>query len=177
MATGQDTILETDSTVDALITKVNNDMTELFACLTEVENARDGSETLLAQIDSLQALIAALTNNGLYDVCTSGTRPAFAAVSNGVLIYETDTENLYVADVTNSKWILPMSLNKYAAASFPSAGATYDINTGTRAWDTTNSKWKIYNGSSWNDLFNTHFNSTNGVISLADQVLKNRFLV
>jgi hypothetical protein len=147
----QDTILGTDSVQAALKTKVNDDMTELFATKTEVENARDGAANLLAQIDSLQALIAALTPaGGVYTACTAATRPAFGAISNGHLIYETDTFNFYTADVTGSTWILKNG-NRYASGSFPTAGATYTINTGTRAFDTTGKEWAIYDGSSWGD--------------------------
>ena len=60
MATGQDTILGTDTVKDALKTKVNDDMTELFAILDEVEAARDGENTLLDQINILQLGISAL---------------------------------------------------------------------------------------------------------------------
>lgn len=42
MGTGQDTILGTDTVRDALKTKINDDMAELFAIKSEVEAARDG---------------------------------------------------------------------------------------------------------------------------------------
>lgn len=189
MATGRDSIELTDKVKDALYTKINDDMTELFATKTEVENARDGESTLLAQIndlqlykaeviaardgsssllnqiDSLQALISALTASGLYAVCTSATRPAFGGISNGVLIYETDTGNRYLADCDNSKWIL-VDFNKYATGSIPAAGATYSITTGTTIYDTTLTSWKIYNGSAWVLKFNSNdFSVSSGVVS------------
>ena len=141
---------------------IQSDLVELFATQTEVQNARDGSANLLAQINSLQSLISALTANGLYNVCTSSTRPSFGGISNGVLIYETDTGNHYFADCDNSKWILG-EFNKYATGSIPSAGSTYSITTGTTCYDTTTTYWNRYNGSAW--------------VNVTDPMLKKHFLL
>lgn len=67
----QDTFLKTETMGTILYTKVQGDLTELFADVasvesditdiqTEIENARDGEANLLAQVDALQASIAAL---------------------------------------------------------------------------------------------------------------------
>jgi hypothetical protein len=154
MTTGQDTILGTDTVQDALKVKVNDDMTELFAISAEVIAARSGSASLLAQIASIQALIAALTPTaGFYSACTSGTRPAFAAIVHGQLIGETDTGNFYLVDKDGDlgvaeRWI-PLSTNRYAHAGLPATGATYTVLEGTRAYDTTNKGFVYYNGTAW----------------------------
>lgn len=60
MGTGQDTILGTDTVRDALKTKINDDMAELFAIKSEVEAARDGESSLLAKEQAQDDAIAAL---------------------------------------------------------------------------------------------------------------------
>jgi hypothetical protein len=87
MATGQDTILGTDTGAAALLTKVNDDMTELFAIASEVEDARDGETTLLDKIDAIDAEIAALTVGTGCPVSANDTTPGYL---NGKLLGDTD---------------------------------------------------------------------------------------
>lgn len=150
----QDTIVGTDSVQDALKTKVNNDMTELFATKTEVENARDGSDTLLDQIDALQYSILSLTpSGGMCSAAPWSSRPAFGSINNGHLFIDTDTSNMYVADTTAERWIV-RSGNRYAYASLPISGAIYTVLTGTTVYDTTNKEFMYYNGTAWEELDN-----------------------
>ena len=87
MTTGQDTILGTDTGAAALLTKINDDMTELFLTRTEVTNARDGEATLLAQIDLLQASIAALLAGSGCPVSAADTTPGYL---DGKLLGDSD---------------------------------------------------------------------------------------
>jgi len=88
MAVSRDPILGSDSGVTALLTKINNDMTELFTIALEVENARDGESTLLAQINTLQASITALTAGSGCPVSSNDTSAGYL---NGKLVYPHDT--------------------------------------------------------------------------------------
>ena len=87
MATGQDTILGTDTGAAALLTKVNDDMTELFAIASEVEDARDGESSLLDKVDAIDAEIAALTVGTGCPVSANDTTPGYL---NGKLLGDTD---------------------------------------------------------------------------------------
>lgn len=91
MATGQDTILGTDTVKDALKTKVNDDMTELFAVSTEVTNARDGESTLLAKEQAQDAAILAVTAANGSLVSSNDTTPGFL---NGKMVDNTDLGEL-----------------------------------------------------------------------------------
>lgn len=113
----------------------------------EIAAARDGQVSLLAKEQSQDALIAALVGGGLYSVCTAATRPAFAGISTGVLILETDTGNRYWADCVNSRWVL-LPGNTYTTAGRPTTG-TYTMATGTWAWDSTLGRRIRWDGSAW----------------------------
>lgn len=83
MAATRDPILKSDTGYAALYTKVNNDMTELFAIAAEVEAGRDGESSLLVQINKLQASILALsTGSG----CPVSANDASAGYLNGKLL-------------------------------------------------------------------------------------------
>ena len=87
MTVSRDPILGTDTGYAALFTKINNDMTELFAIAAEVEDARDGESTLLAQVNVLQASIAALLAGSGCPVSANDTTPGYL---NGKLLGDTD---------------------------------------------------------------------------------------
>jgi len=57
----QDTIQGTDYVSTALLTKVNGDITELFAVQTEVVAARDGESSLLVKINAIDTTLAAVS--------------------------------------------------------------------------------------------------------------------
>lgn len=85
MAAGQDTILETDSVYTALITKLNEDVTEIYTYVAEIVAARDGQSTLLAQINALQASIAALQTGSISGLLVS-SNDTTVGYANGKLL-------------------------------------------------------------------------------------------
>ena len=103
MGTGQDVILGTDKVKDALLTKLADDLVELFAILTEVEAARDGESTLLAQIDLLQASVLAVTAANGSLVSSNDTTPGFI---NGKVIAGTNIAGTEGSDGGNETFTL-----------------------------------------------------------------------
>lgn len=87
MPVSRDAILKTDTAYSSLYTKINNDMTELFTIAAEVEAARDGETTLLAQVNALQASIAALVVGSGCPVTAADTTPGYL---NGKLLGDSD---------------------------------------------------------------------------------------
>jgi len=69
----QKQIVGSDSVKDALKTDSQDNFTELYGVQTEVVNARDGESTLLAQVDALQASIAAIVAGNVAWVYTAKT--------------------------------------------------------------------------------------------------------
>ena len=88
MGTGQETYSRTSTVKDLLLTNLPDDLTELFAILTEVENARDGESNLLAKIDVLKASIIAVTAANGSLVSANDDTTGFL---NGKLIVDTQT--------------------------------------------------------------------------------------
>lgn len=86
MTVSQDEILGTDYVRDALKTKVNDDMTELFTIAAEVEAGRNGETSLLAKMQALNAAITALTAGGGILITTSDTTPGVG--QNKILVGE-----------------------------------------------------------------------------------------
>jgi hypothetical protein len=87
MTVSRDEILGTDTGYAALVTKVNNDMVELFTIAAEVEAARDGESSLLDKVDAIDAEIAALTVGTGCPVSANDTTPGYL---NGKLLGDTD---------------------------------------------------------------------------------------
>lgn len=65
MATGQDTILNTDKVVDALVTKINDDMAELFAAVAALTA---GSGVLTSAADTTQGYLATKIEGLAYEI-------------------------------------------------------------------------------------------------------------
>jgi hypothetical protein len=86
-AVSRDAILKTDTVKDALYTKANDDMTELFAIALEVETARGGEDDLDARLDGVDDSIAALTVGTGCPVSANDTTPGYL---NGKLLGNTD---------------------------------------------------------------------------------------
>ena len=80
---GIETYAPTTTVKDAILTKLVNDLTELFAVATEVTAARDGETNLLAKIDALEATLAAATSGSYILISANDTTGGFA---NGKLI-------------------------------------------------------------------------------------------
>jgi len=151
-------IVGTDTVKDALLTKAN-------AAIGSVDDAESGFTDLDTRLDAIDALLAAVSDDGFYSACTSSTRPAFASINHGHLIGETDTGNFYLADKTGTigtaaRWVVINNANSYLSAGLPTTGTTYTVMKGTRAKEVTSgtviapTTWVTveYNGSTWEDV-------------------------
>ena len=76
-AVSRDAILKTDTVKDALYTKANDDMAELFAIALEVETARGGETDLDTRLDGVDDSIAALTVGTGCPVSANDTTPGY----------------------------------------------------------------------------------------------------
>ena len=83
MAEGRDTILGTDSVYSALLTKLADDLVELFAYATELETARGGNANLNTRLDAIETALGAISTGNVMLVSSNDTTGGYL---NGKLL-------------------------------------------------------------------------------------------
>lgn len=99
---GIESYTPTTTVKDAILTKLVNDLTELFLIATEVAAARDGQANLLAKIDSMDAYDVELVDarsgyaNLLAKISAMDTAITAAIAGSGVWVSSNDTTTGYL---------------------------------------------------------------------------------
>ncbi|HEA67135.1 hypothetical protein LCGC14_2067710 [marine sediment metagenome] len=121
-------IVYIDGVVKLVLTDETGDSTKGFS-LDNFEGASVGS--IISRVVATTTALESLTGE------TDGE----------LAIVQANPAGLYTWDSDNSKWRVRAG-NIYPTASLP-ASATYTIETGTTAYDSTVSKSKVWNGTAW----------------------------
>lgn len=78
-------------------------------CTSTTRPATPDEGDVIFETDSRNLLVrqssAWNSHNGKAFICTSGTRPASSITYGGLMIYETDTLNVYIRNAANSAWL------------------------------------------------------------------------